>query len=341
MEQRHVLRQVADTALAVGRVDLGQADVVQQQASRLRVEQAAEQAQQGRLAGAVAAEQRHPLAGADVQGLHVDHRRAVAVGQAHALQAVMSLQALLVHEALALGSLLLGAHQLVEAFHRHLGVLPATEDAGRLRQRCDGPRGEDRAGHQAADGHRALADPIDAEDHHADVAELLDDARRVAQGRGQGMGLHRRTGQFAGQGFPLVQAAAFGAGRLDRLQVLEGFPAARRSSSPLRAGSAATGGPSRRWVSRPRQDHQHAGHQRHPDHMAADHGDDQQEDRHERQVADQRRAGRGKELAHRLELPHLGTEGAHRRRLGGDPGAQHAGEQQGRELQVEALARAR
>ncbi len=49
MEQRHVLRQVADTALAVGRVDLGQADVVQQQASRLRVEQAAEQAQQGRL----------------------------------------------------------------------------------------------------------------------------------------------------------------------------------------------------------------------------------------------------------------------------------------------------
>ena len=59
MEQRHVLRQVADTALAVGWVDLGQADVVQQQASRLRVEQAAEQAQQGRLAGAVAAEQRH------------------------------------------------------------------------------------------------------------------------------------------------------------------------------------------------------------------------------------------------------------------------------------------
>ncbi len=151
------------------------------------------------------------------------------------------------------------------------------------------------------------------------------------------MGLHRRTGQFAGQGFPLVQAAAFGAGRLDRLQVLEGFqqhavlhrPFAQ--VLPRQVAEQALG-------QQPRQDHQHAGHQRHPDHMAADHGDDQQEDRHERQVADQRRAGRGKELAHRLELPHLGTEGAHRRRLGGDPGAQHAGEQQGRELQVEALA---
>ncbi len=223
VEQRHILRQVTDATLAVGRVELAQSDVVQQQPAGLRIEQATEQPQQGRLAGAVAAEQRHPLAGLDVQRMHIDYRWAVAMGQAQRLQAVMPVQPVAVHEALAGGPLLLGGHQLVEALQGHLGMLPTAKDGGSLGQRSDGPRGQDRTGHQGADGHRAVANPVDAEHHHPDVAQLLDDARRIAEGRGQGVGLHCGTGQFPGEHLPLLAAAALGTRGLDRLKVFEGF----------------------------------------------------------------------------------------------------------------------
>ena len=145
VEERHVLRHVADVAPHVGRVELAQVDAVEQHRAVGRLVQAHDQPLDGRLARAHAADQRHALAGGDLEAQAVERRvLPVRVAELDVAELDVAAQLRALDEAFADRALDRLLHDLVERLHRRAGALVLHQQAHDLPGRPERAAGQHR-----------------------------------------------------------------------------------------------------------------------------------------------------------------------------------------------------
>ena len=140
MEQPGVLGQQADVTAQVGRVEVRHGDAIEADFALAQVHGATQRLQQCRFAGAVAPEHGNAFARLDLELADAQHRwgfRAVAEGGL--AQHIFATDRRQVHAGLAFRVVDRRLHQLVQALQGHLGLLPAGQHVGQLRQRRHHP----------------------------------------------------------------------------------------------------------------------------------------------------------------------------------------------------------
>ncbi|MNH22372.1 hypothetical protein D3C79_822280 [compost metagenome] len=114
---------------------MGHGDAVQADLALHQVHGPSQGLQQGRLAGAVAPEHGNAFARLDIQLADVQYGRGLlAVAEVGLAQAVLAANRRQVHAGFAFGVVDRGLHQLVQPLQGHLGLLPAGQHMGQLRQ---------------------------------------------------------------------------------------------------------------------------------------------------------------------------------------------------------------
>ena len=292
----------------------------------------------GALARAHAPDQRHPLAGGDLETDALDGRIGAArIREAHIAKLDVAAQLRAVDEGLVVGPLDGLRHDFVERFERRSCALVLHQQADDL------PGGGERTGRkhvgrdQRAHRELALGDQINANHDHRHRHQLHQRAGGIHRPRRQPAHLHAGAGQKHVDALPLRLDHAFGALRLDGFDGRQAFD---QRGVALRAG--AVGGLGQLMQAALKQvaqrDDDGEGHhhrQRQPRRNPRQHAD---EDQPEGQVDQGRHGARGDEVAHLLEAAQVLRERAHRLGPMLEPQAQHLFHQPGRQHHVDTRA---
>ena len=338
IEQHRVLRHMADRAAQIHGVDLARIDAIDQHRTVGGLVQAQHQFFQRGLARAYAAYDAHALA-----GLH---------GKAHAREA--GLRAARIVEAdiaeldgaaqvgprdeLGVGRMLdRHLHIVVYRVQRRARIVELHHQPGHLAERCQAAPRNHRRRDDAAHRQRRVLHLVHAYDHHGDAHQLLHGLHEVHRSRRNELDLAAHVGKVLGRAFPQALHAALGVERLEGFEIgqrfdQQGIALRRRLEGLEREAFHARLRPERHQQDRGDR------HQRWQQHPGRNPDQRQQEQQHERQVHQRGQAGRGNEVAHRLERAQVGRERAHRRRPAFHAQVQHALHDLRRQLHIDALA---
>ncbi len=199
--------------------------------------------------------------------------------------------------------------QIVEAVHRHFGMLPAGEDHGQLHQRCDGARREQATGHQRTGCNVALHYQIAAENQHPGIGDLLDGRGPATQPCPPDALLHADVGSHGVGMFPLALEVRLSLQGLDIFDALNGLHQHRVAD---RALTHPLFRQLRHWPldEDPRDHNQRNGDQRDDHQRTAHQRHNAEEQQYKRDIHRRADGGRGEQLAHLVNLTQLGDKRA-------------------------------
>ena len=312
VEQRRFLRNIADVAPQIGRVELAGIDTVDHHGALGRLVKAEQQFLQGRLAGSDAADDDHLFTGRNQAAKALERRqRRTWIAEFDIGKLDIAAQFRPMDETRVGGALDRLLHNLFQRDQRRLRVVVLHQQTDHLPERGHRPRRQHGAGDQTTHSQLPDADQVNPADDNGDIDQLLCLKRAIGRCRRQEAHLVVDAGDEGHRLFPLRLHDALGALRLDRFERRQAFDQRRIAQRPGPVGGLG------QFVHFVLQnisvdDHDDDCQEHRQDKLPGDQRNHEDEEQRRRQIDEGCHRGRGDEIAHRLERTQVRGKGADR-----------------------------